>query len=351
MNCGLKIFFLLFLPVMLSPLYGTEVFVSKIWDKAPHSGFTSLIVYNGVFYCTFREALSHVNRSGEEKENGCIRILTSKDGIKWNPLPLIKGKGDLRDAALSITPDGKLMLLITEVTYKNNKTSSIQTMVTYYTGSPIQYSNLIPVRITIQDNTIIFNRWLWKITWHENKCYGVAYGGGKALLVDSDNGIDYQVVTPLHIEGNPSEASIAFDNSGKMVMALRCDGNNEFTGLLGVSLSPFKEWEWNNTGIRFGGPFLFFDNEFKLFSSRDFTEKGIRTSVYVVIDDSKLEKIIQLPSGGDCSYAGMIIYKNELYISYYSSQEDDKASIYLAKITLNDLKEKIVTAQNVNNRL
>lgn len=340
------IFFLLFLPILLPLCNGAEVSVTKIWDKAPHSGFTSLIVYNGFFYCTFREALSHVDRSGSVKENGCIRILRSKDGQEWEPLPLIKGKGDLRDAALSITPEGKLMLLITEVTYKDNKTSSIQTMVTYYTGLPILYSDLVSVQIVSQDNVRIINRWLWKITWYGNRCYGVAYGGGKALLVSSDNGIDYQVVTSLHVEGNPNEASIAFDNSGKMIMALRRDGGLDDTGLLGVSSSPFLDWKWTNSGFRFGGPFLFFDKGFELFSSRDFTKNGIRTSIYVVINDSKLEKIIQLPSGGDCSYAGMVIYKNELYISYYSSHGDNKASIYLAKITLKDLKDKIISADN-----
>jgi hypothetical protein len=40
---------------------------------------------------------------------------------------------------------------------------------------------------------------------------------------------------------------------------------------------------------------------------------------------------LALPSGGDCSYAGMVWHDDLLWISYYSSHEG-KTSIYLATI-------------------
>jgi hypothetical protein len=40
-----------------------------------------------------------------------------------------------------------------------------------------------------------------------------------------------------------------------------------------------------------------------------------------------------LPSGGDCSYAGMAVQGDLLWVSHYSSHEG-KTSIYLAKVRL-----------------
>ena len=39
-----------------------------------------------------------------------------------------------------------------------------------------------------------------------------------------------------------------------------------------------------------------------------------------------------LPSGGDCSYPGLVWHENLLWMSYYSSHEDNHTSIYLAKV-------------------
>ena len=44
-----------------------------------------------------------------------------------------------------------------------------------------------------------------------------------------------------------------------------------------------------------------------------------------------VEEVLTLPSGGDTSYAGMVLQDDILWISYYSSHEK-KTSIYLAKV-------------------
>jgi hypothetical protein len=45
------------------------------------------------------------------------------------------------------------------------------------------------------------------------------------------------------------------------------------------------------------------------------------------------EPALQLPSGGDTSYPGMVWHEGILWMSYYSSHEG-KTSIYLARIRL-----------------
>jgi hypothetical protein len=101
--------------VLCGNLYGNDnkppeiVEVVKIWDTAPHSAFTDLIRFKGKWLCTFREADNHAGG-----QDGKIRVIVSEDGDKWKSSALLAEDGvDLRDPKISITPDGKLMLLTT----------------------------------------------------------------------------------------------------------------------------------------------------------------------------------------------------------------------------------------------
>ncbi|MEJ7592590.1 MAG: hypothetical protein WKF77_13640 [Planctomycetaceae bacterium] len=46
-----------------------------------------------------------------------------------------------------------------------------------------------------------------------------------------------------------------------------------------------------------------------------------------------MTECLELPSGGDTSYAGMVLHDGLLWVSYYSSHEE-KTCIYLAKVKL-----------------
>src|SRR5256885_13170434 len=79
--------------------------VRKIWDRAPHNAFTDLIRFKDRWFCVFREGKAHVS------PDGALRVITSADGVKWESAALIQeSNADLRDAKITVTPDGKLML-------------------------------------------------------------------------------------------------------------------------------------------------------------------------------------------------------------------------------------------------
>src|SRR5262249_50186266 len=80
--------------------------VRQIWDQAPHHALTDLIRFRDRWYCAFREGTGHAS-------GACtIRVLVSDDGEKWTPAAVLATKDvDLRDPKLSLTPDGRLMLL------------------------------------------------------------------------------------------------------------------------------------------------------------------------------------------------------------------------------------------------
>ena len=52
-------------------------------------------------------------------------------------------------------------------------------------------------------------------------------------------------------------------------------------------------------------------------------------------NDSLGEPVLTLPSGGDCSYPGLVWNEDLLWMSYYSSH-DGKTSIYLARIRFDE---------------
>ena len=61
---------------------------------------------------------------------------------------------------------------------------------------------------------------------------------------------------------------------------------------------------------------------------------GARTSLCLDRSAGRpLTEFLKLPSGGDTSYAGLVLHEGLLWVSYYSSHEG-KTSIYLAKVEI-----------------
>lgn len=314
----------------------------KIWDKGGHNAFTDLIRFQDKFYCTFREGENHVYG-----EDGKIRVLVSDDGNLWTSLALIEKEGyDLRDSKLSVTPDGRLMILMGGSKYENRTLLGRLTHVSFFDADRKQFSTAQPVKI---DEKVKSNwDWLWRVTWHNGKGYGVVYRkennlGSMAFLVSTKDGIQYDLIYALDVFGLPGEASVLFKED-EMYVVIRRDHEN-LNGLLGKSKNPFLKWEWKDLGMHLGGPnLLFTSNGNLLLGSRSFHPEGgkrnDKTSIFVVSDNAVVEDEIILPSGGDCSYTGMVEYNGQLWVSYYSSHEG-KSNIYLSKIPLACIENKL----------
>ncbi|OHB62722.1 MAG: hypothetical protein A2168_05835, partial [Planctomycetes bacterium RBG_13_50_24] len=306
--------------------------VRKIWDQGPHNAFTDLLRWNDAFYCAFREGRGHVSTDGR------IRILESKDADNWTSTALISLAGyDLRDAHLSVTPDGRLMLLGGAAPREKDNQSAP-------TGTFVSFSNdgrqWTEPQIAVEPG-----RWLWCVTWHEGKAYGVSYTAGQDAdryldLLVSDDGIHYTPHVPrLFEQGYPTEVTLRFDSEGTCYALVRRDrrGDDPSSALLGISKPDYKLWQWKDLGAEFngfGGPnFIQIPGGFWLAAGR-MHEGGAHTAItYLDVENGAMTKLAKLPSGGDTSYPGMVWHNNMLYISYYSSHEN-KTSIYMAKVKI-----------------
>jgi hypothetical protein len=294
----------------------------KIWDAAPHNAFTDLIHRSNEWFCVFREGQTHVAPEGK------IRVITSKDGRNWSSAALIsKPALDLRDPKITTAPNGKLMLYAAAADRPKTPVSH-QSMV-WFSDDGRAWSE--------GENIAEKNIWLWRIAFNGSTGLGVGYetaGEHFVRLYKTADGKNFStLVDSLFAEEQPNESGLAFDSSGRAFCLLRRDGKPGH-GMFGVAQPPYTNWTWRDIGAKIGGPQLIRLPDGRLIAGVRLYDGGARTSIAAINPDTgRLTELLKLPSGGDCSYPGLVWRNNELWVSYYSSHEG-KTMIYLARVSL-----------------
>jgi hypothetical protein len=314
--------------------------VRRIWGGGRHNAFTDLIRFRDRWYCTFREADAHVGGDGK------LRVLSSADGVDWEPVALLTEAGiDLRDPKFSVTPDGRLMIVAGGSVYEGKTLKGRRPRVTFSKDG----KEWAPPRPVLAEGD-----WLWRVTWHEGKCYGVSYNAaerqsegakeaartGKAepgpadwklKLWVSPDGERYELVTHLAVPGHPNETTVRFTPAGEMVALVRREGGNT-KGWVGTAKAPYREWAWKELPARIGGPNFVFQPGAPTVAAVRLSDGRVRTALGLLDPAAgTLTEALTLPSGGDNSYAGLVWHEDLLWVSYYSSHEG-KSSIYLARV-------------------
>lgn len=301
----------------------TIVSVRSIWGTAPHSAFTDLVRFRRGWLCAFREADAHAGSMGR------IRIIASGDGTDWRSAVLVSEKGvDLRDPKLSVMPDGRLMLLAGGTEEGPDGTLGRQPRVWF---SRDGHAWKGPRRILSPGD------WLWRVTWRGTRAYGVSYTLASPrrwdlTLYATDDGLQYVKVCALAVPGKPNEATLRFMRDDRAVLLVRREAGDA-EGWIGQSMPPYVAWKWRGAGRRVGGPnFLILPDGRMWAVCRDYGD-GRHRVVVSRLSPGSYRPVLELPSGGDCSYAGMVWQRGRLWVSYYSSHEG-RCQIYLAKVAL-----------------
>ena len=342
--CTKKVFFLVFFLFSASQISWAKksaiqdpiMSVYKIWDQGKHNGFPDLIRFKNAFYCSLREGNKHVDNTN----TGKVRILRSEDGKNWESVALFEMKGiEIREARLSVAPKGNIMVIVAAGVY-NNHFESLSPYVSFSDKSGLIFS---PLRKAVVDPSITFPvEWIWRVTWNKGIGYGVIYQlkttGCESYLVQTRDGQYYEKVSKIGVDGNPNESTVRFDNNNKIVVLVRRNGDS--MGVLAESEFPYRNWSYNFLKVKLGGPnFLFFKGNRLILGSRYYEKTGSSTALLITDLQGNILKTIKLPSGGDTSYPGMVIFKNQLWVAYYSSHEG-KANIYMAVIPIKNLQVK-----------
>jgi len=176
--------------------------------------------FHDKWYCTFRESEGHVGGDGK------LRVLESIDGDRWSSAALLTEEGvDLRDPKLSITADGRLMIVAGGSIYRGKELVGRRPRVAFSKDGR-QWSAPQPV--------LSEGDWLWRVTWHDGRAYGVSYGGapkGKdsdwaLTLWSSKDGVQYERITSLQVTGSPNETTLGFMPDGEMIALVRRESGN-----------------------------------------------------------------------------------------------------------------------------
>jgi len=293
--------------------------VEKIWDEGPHNAFTDLLRFGDRWWCTFREAADH------GLSIGTVRVICSEDGECWASTAVLEEEGvDLRDPKLSVTSDGRLMLVMGGSLYEGAEYRTRSPRIAF---SEDGYSWTVPQKVLAEDH------WLWRVTWHGGMAYSVSkLGEGhyprRGFLYSSADGIEWRWITEFFLPNETwtaSETTLRFMPDETMVALVRPDW-------IGTSKPPYADWQWTQIGEKMGGPNFIRWSDGRLWASaRGRHPEGEAATVLAQMTETSYEPVLWLPSGGDCSYAGMVEYEGVLWMSYYSSHEG-KTSIYLAQI-------------------
>lgn len=313
-----------------------------IWDNGTYNAFPSIEKFNGRYFISFREGASHIfNEQGIA--DGKARILMSKNGRKWTSVALLSKEGfDLRDPKLSVTADGRLMVLMGGSVYEDKKLVRRIPQVSFSSDGE-HFSDPQPV---IFDEKITDDQeWVWRVTWHEGVGYAVVYGDHFALLKTED-GLHFQTVCELDVDkaAFPNETTVRFLPDGRMALLVRREKLGA-KGLWGVSAAPFTQWTWKDMPVGLGGPDFIVMPDGSIIAGTRATYFPERPKTVLLKSDleGNFELNRVLPSGSDCSYPGFLIVGRDLWVVYYSSHElqrpdgRPRAGIYLTKIPIKEL--------------
>ncbi|MFN3192960.1 MAG: sialate O-acetylesterase [Aureliella sp.] len=311
--------------------------VKRIWSESQHQAFTDLVRFRDSWYCVFREGSAHVSPDGQ------IRVLRSADGLTWKTAKVFQdAESDLRDAKISVTPEGKLLVIGAGA--RNDHSA----------GNPGGIRHQSYAWISDDGSSWASkkgvgdpNYWLWRVDWHQGQGLGIGYRTNRpddrdTRLYSTKNGLEFELLKrELFSDGYPNESSIAYTEQDVAYCLLRRDphGGKSGTGQLGTAVAPFTEWEWKDLGVRIGGPKMILLPDGRLLAIVRLYDGHTRTSLcWLDPQQATLTEFFRLPSGGDTSYAGAVWHEDQLHVSYYSQHESlgqtFKTAIYFAKLSI-----------------
>jgi hypothetical protein len=345
-----------------------RIWANKDWPNGDpqtrHNAFTDLARFKDHWYCVFRVGADH----GVTGPLGGLRVIRSKDGVKWTSVFFYQPAEhsvDVRDSKLLVTDDGRLVVLGHE-SYRFEPARSIfkdrgvRRSMTWLSTDGEHWSG--PHASKGGDNT-----WIWGAAWHKGAGYGVAYSEPEGRnpnggIYRTKDGTEWELVAdnifPKDDKGvsHGNEASVVFDADDSAWMYVRDVPYVSGTmANVGFAKPPYKEWDWTRkvrSSPNLCGPKMLRLSDGRIVAAgRIWGREGgsgygdSHTSLHELdLKDNTFCKIADLPSQGDNGYPGIVEKDGELWISYYSCHEDpnpegrkpheQRACIYLARVKI-----------------
>lgn len=304
-----------------------------ITDTDRHNSNTDMILWNGETYIAYVSSPYHFS-----SETSTLHIKYSDDfGRTWVEDSTFNPEGnDIRDPKFAVIGDRLFLYALDNNAFNPEPYQTVYS----FTENGKDWSQLEIVpgvdgwlfwRPKTQDGVTFYNSAYW---YHHNK----------AVLLNSTDGINWEIVSTINEGERNDETEIIFLPDGRMLATARLEydeswlegalGDVRGSTLITVSEPPYTTWtELTQSFVtRLDGPYLFLYND-RVFAvaryqadlgkSGPLTPQGSalarkRTALYEVREDG-LAYLTDLPSDGDTSYVGLVMDDDYAYASYYTS--------------------------------
>jgi hypothetical protein len=303
-------------------LDNSNMVIKNIISNNKHNAFTDIISWNDSKYLAFRESLNHISHQSK------ILIFRSTNNENWENIHQFSlVDGDVRDPKFAVI-DGNLFIYI----LRNDNVAALPNSTYFsYTNDGTNWAQL--QRVYKEG----WNFWRPK-SFDMQTWYVAAYNHEKtkSILLESQDGIFWKETSTIYNDRNHSEVEIEFTKIGNMICSIRKQGAFSSSTIIGFSEFPYQEWNFfQDKTIRLDGPRLFrIDESIYAIARSDFPiKRGIfhtvggilnrkRTSLFQISESGLIKDLTDFPSAGDTSYAGITIFNENIFISYYSSGLD-----------------------------
>jgi len=325
-----------------APRIGVES-VRRIFHNGEHNAFTDLVRYKGSYYLTFRSCPDgHMVHP-----TSAVLVLSSRDGVEWRQVHRFHvPKRDVRDPHFLIFRDK--LLVYTGTWYCGDGSPE-----RYDMNQHLGYAAFSPDGIKWEAPRMLegtYGHYIWRAAttggkaflcgrrkreFIETKTRDQQDAAVESALLESTDGLVWRQAG-LFQETYGNETAFLFERDRAIVAVGR--GGGQRNAQLLRSNPPYAVWNRSDLGRYIGGPLIARWGARYLVGGRKQTPAGPRMALSW-LDGDKLDELIELPSGGDCSYPGFVeLSPQRGWLSYYSSHEKDAQGKPLTAIYLADLR-------------
>jgi len=328
----------------------------NVTNDRSHNSNTDMIEWQGKFYIAYISSpfhfgndasVMHVKCSGDQGQ-------TWEEVVQFNP-----PHEDIRDPKFAVIGNRLFLYALKNTSFVAEPYLSIYA----YSENGTDWTDFNPVagvdgwlfwRPKTKDGVTFYNAAYW---WEH----------GRSVLLKTTDGIDWEIVSTIHVGRRNDETEIEFLPDGRLLATARLEygqgevvfGDPKGSTLISVAEPPYTTWTplLESLVTRLDGPYLFTFHERVYAVGRyqpnpgkegPLTDQGSilapkRTSLFEVRENG-LAYLTDLPSDGDTSYVGLVIDGNTAYASYYTSpiQHDyvwilgmlSRSDVRIAKIDL-----------------
>ncbi len=313
--------------------------VRRITHDEDHNAFTDLTWFRGHIYLTYRTCPDGHNVF----DSSSIVVKRSTEGVDWETVATFSVRDrDVRDPHFVVLEDS--LYLYTGTWYCGShkpKTRNMNQMLGYGISTKDGESWSKPFALEGTYGNYVWKAHSWggriylcarrRTGYQEVADYAEHTPIVQSRLLASTDGkrfVDYLTVQTEYGD----EFDFINEEDGGITFLARQGGNR--SAQLITADSSHQIVNSQSLGRYIGGPILFDFMQWRLVAGRAIKDGKARL-IISILSDGRLHDLLTLPSGGDCSYPGMVtLCPGCVLVSWYSSHEGS-TEIYTAKLHFN----------------